>query len=140
MKQRNFIGRLVGRKRNQLGWTQDFFADRLQLAGWHNATRNTVSKIEDCSLGIDLIQVYYIATALNLDPGNFLAGIDWREQIEKIICSMKPPQPAEAYGSHRKNESPPTTQSTERLAYSIQDRYPNESKNIKPQKVEILLR
>lgn len=102
MKQRNFIGRLVGRKRNQLGWTQDFFADRLQLAGWHNATRNTVSKIEDCSLGIDLIQVYYIATALNLDPGNFLAGIDWREQIEKIICSMPPTTSRSVWKSSKK--------------------------------------
>ena len=54
MKQRNFIGRLVSRLRNQRGWTQDEFADQLQFAGWHDATRNTVAKIEDGSLRIDL--------------------------------------------------------------------------------------
>jgi transcriptional regulator with XRE-family HTH domain len=85
MKQRNFIGRLVGRKRNRKGWTQDVFADRLQLAGWHDATRSTVSKIEDGSLRIDLIQLYYIATALGLYPGDLLAEIDWHKQVEKMI-------------------------------------------------------
>ena len=52
VKQRNFIGRLVGRKRNQLGWTQDVFADKLQFAGWHDATRSTVSKIEPAPCGL----------------------------------------------------------------------------------------
>ena len=61
MKQRNFIGRLVSRWRNQRGWTQDVFADKLQLAGWYDATRSTVSKIEDGSLRIDLTQVCYLA-------------------------------------------------------------------------------
>ena len=102
MKQRNFIGRVVGRKRNQLDWTQDFFADRLQLAGWHDATRSTVSKIEDGSLRIDLIQLYYIATALGLRPSDLLAEIDWRKQVEKMICSMKPQHTAGAYGNHSK--------------------------------------
>ena len=102
MKQRNFIGRLVARKRDQLDWTQDFFADRLQLAGWYDATRSTVSKIEDGSLRIDLIQFYYIATALGLRPGDLLAEIDWRKQVEKMISSMKTPQTAEAYGNHSK--------------------------------------
>ena len=100
MKRRNFIGRLVGRKRDQLDWTQDFFAERLQLAGWDDATRSTVSKIEDGSLRIDLVQVHYIARALNLDPRNFLAGIDWHNQVEQMICSMKTPQPTETYGNH----------------------------------------
>ena len=102
MKQRNFIGRLVSRWRNQHGWTQDVFAGKLQFAGWHDATRSTVSKIEDGSLRIDLIQLYYIATALGLRPCDLLAEIDWRKQVEKMICSMKPPQAAEAYGNHSK--------------------------------------
>lgn len=96
------MGRLVGRKRDQLGWTQDLFADRLQLAGWHNATRSTVSKIEDGSLRIDLIQLYYIATALGLRPSDLLAEIDWRKPAESMIYSMKPAQATEAYGNHSK--------------------------------------
>ena len=87
MKQRNFIGRLVGRKRNQNGWTQDVFADKLQLAGWHDATRSTVSKIEDGSLRIDLLQLYYLAVALGINPKDFLAEIDWRKQAKTMISS-----------------------------------------------------
>ena len=102
MKQRNFMGRLVGRKRDQLDWTQDFFADKLQLMGWYDATRSTVSKIEDGSLRIDPIQLYYIATALGLRPVDLLAEIDWRQQAERMICSMKPTQTTEAYGNHSK--------------------------------------
>ena len=34
MKQRNFIGRLVGKLRDQRDWTQEVFADQLQLAGY----------------------------------------------------------------------------------------------------------
>jgi transcriptional regulator with XRE-family HTH domain len=91
MKQRNFIGRLVSRWRNRQGWTQDIFADKLQLAGWHDATRSTVSKIEDGSLRIDLLQVYHIATALGIRPSDLLAEIDWREQSEKMIYPTKTP-------------------------------------------------
>ena len=87
MKQRNFIGRLVGRKRNENGWTQDVFADKLQFAGWHDATRSTVSKIEDGSLRIDLLQLYYLAVALGINPKDFLAEIDWRKQAETMISS-----------------------------------------------------
>ena len=104
MKQRNFIGRLVSRLRDQNDWTQDVFADKLQFAGWHNATRSTVSKIEDGSLRIDLIQLYYIATALGLRPGDLLAEIDWRKQVEKMISfPMKHSQPVETYGNHSQN-------------------------------------
>ena len=87
MKQRNFIGRLVGRKRNEIGWTQDVFADKLQLAGWHDVTRSTVSKIEDGSLRIDLLQLYCLAVALGINPKDFLAEIDWRKQAETMISS-----------------------------------------------------
>jgi transcriptional regulator with XRE-family HTH domain len=104
MKQRNFIGRLVSRWRNQRGWTQDVFADKLQLAGWHDATRSTVSKIEDGSLRIDLTQVCYLASALGIRPIDFLSAIDWRKQIEKLISfPMKHSQPVETYGNHSKN-------------------------------------
>lgn len=102
MKQRNFIGRLVRRWRNnRRGWTQDVFADKLQLAGWYNATRSTVSKIEDGSLRIDLLQLYCIATALGIRPGDLLDEVDWRRQAEKLICfPIEKPQPVETYGDH----------------------------------------
>ena len=57
MKQRSFIfiGRLVSRLRNQLGLTQPDFAVELQLAGWHEASRDTVAKLEGGTLRVDLM-------------------------------------------------------------------------------------
>jgi transcriptional regulator with XRE-family HTH domain len=83
MKQRNFIGRLVGRLRDQNDWSQDYFAERLQLAGWHSATRDTVAKIEGGLLRIDLKQIYFIAIALGLQPLDFLSKIDWRKAVDE---------------------------------------------------------
>ena len=104
MKQRNFIKWLVSRKRNQRGWTQDEFADKLQLAGWYDATRSTVSKIEDGSLRIDLLQLYFIAVALGVNPKDFLAEIDWHKHAGKMISlTVKHSQPMETYGDHPKN-------------------------------------
>jgi transcriptional regulator with XRE-family HTH domain len=104
MKQRNFIKWLVSRKRSEKGWTQDVFADKLQFAGWYGATRSTVSKIEDGSLGIDLLQLHYITVALGINPKDFVAEIDWHKQVEKLIsCSMKHSQPMETYGNYPKN-------------------------------------
>ena len=85
MKKRNFIGRQVSKRRNELDWTQDFLADRLQDAGWLNATRSTVSKIEDGSLRIDLTQLYYMAMALRVHPIDFLAEIDWSKPVKAQI-------------------------------------------------------
>lgn len=104
MKQRNFIKWLVSRKRNQRGWTQDEFANKLQLVGWYDGSRSTVSKIEDGSLRIDLLQLYFIAVALGVSPKDFLAEIDWHKQAEKMISfSMKHSQPMETYGNHPEN-------------------------------------
>lgn len=104
IQQRNFIKWLVRRKRNQKGLTQDEFADRLQFAGWHDATRSTVSKIEDGSLRIDLLQLYYIAVAFGIHPKDFIAEIDWHKQVEKMISfSMNHSQPMETYGDNLKN-------------------------------------
>jgi hypothetical protein len=85
MKQRNFIRLQVGKRRNELDWTQDYLADRLQDAGWQNATRSTVSKIEDGSLRIDLTQLYYLAVALRVHPVHFLPKIDWSKPVKAQI-------------------------------------------------------
>jgi len=88
MKKRNFIGRQVARLRNQHGWTQDVFADKLQLVGWLDATRSTVSKIEDGSLRIDLVQLFYLAAALRVHPIRFLPEMDWSKPVKAQIYSQ----------------------------------------------------
>jgi DNA-binding XRE family transcriptional regulator len=87
MKQRNFIGRQVGKRRNELDWTQDYLADQLEDAGWRNATRSTVSKIEDGSLRIDLTQLFYLAVALRVHPIHFLPKMDWSKPVKAQIYS-----------------------------------------------------
>jgi len=87
MKQRNFIGRQVSKLRYQRGWTQDEFADQLQFAGWHDATRSTVSKIEGGSLRIDLTQLFYLAVALRVHPIRFLPEMDWTKPVQTQIYS-----------------------------------------------------
>jgi len=86
-QQRNFIGRPVARMRNERGWTQDVLADKLQWAGWHEATRSTVSKIEDGSLRIDLLQLYYIAVALGIQPMQLLSEINWSRGVQELTHS-----------------------------------------------------
>jgi transcriptional regulator with XRE-family HTH domain len=92
MIKRNFIGRQVARLRSQQGWTQDVFADQLQLAGWQDATRSTVSKIEDGSLRIDLTQLLYLAWTLGVQPARFLSEIDWNQPVDETIRKLFPRQ------------------------------------------------
>ena len=88
MKRRNFIWRQVGKRRNELEWTQCDLADRLVDAGWENATRSTVSKIEDGSLRIDLTQLFYLAVALRVHPIHFLPKMDWSKPVKAQIYSQ----------------------------------------------------
>ena len=88
MKKRNFIGRQVSKRRNELDWTQDYLADLLQDAGWLKATRSTVSKIEDGSLRIDLTQLYYLAVALRFHPIHFQPKMDWSKPVKAQIYSQ----------------------------------------------------
>lgn len=87
MKKRNFIGRQVGKRRNELDWTQFDLADRLEDVGWQNVTRSTVSKIEDGSLRIDLAQLFYLAVALRVHPVHFLPKMDWSKPVKPQIYS-----------------------------------------------------
>jgi transcriptional regulator with XRE-family HTH domain len=79
MKQRSFIfvGRPVSRLRNQRGLSQPALAVELQLAGWQDASRDTVAKLEGGLLRVDLIQVRHLAVALNIPLPQFLSEIDW---------------------------------------------------------------
>ena len=85
MKQRNFIGTDIRKRRKDLDWTQDTLADQLQLAGWETATRSTVSYIEDGSLRIDLRQFLLLAQTLRLHPIHFLPKIDWSKPVKAQI-------------------------------------------------------
>ena len=85
MKQLNMIRRQVRKLRERNGWSQEDLAVQLQLAGWHNATRSTVSKIEGGSLGVAEYDLLFIAAALRVHFIHLLPPIDWKRPMDETV-------------------------------------------------------
>jgi transcriptional regulator with XRE-family HTH domain len=85
MKKLNLIRRQVRKLRERNGWTQEDFAVKLQLAGWHNATRSTVSKIEGGSLGVAEYDLLFIAAALRVHFIHLFPEIDWKRPMDETV-------------------------------------------------------
>jgi transcriptional regulator with XRE-family HTH domain len=87
---KNLIRQQVIRLRQQNGWTQEDFAVRLQLSGWHNATRSTVSKIEAGLLRIADYDLLLIAAALRVHLIHLFPKIDWSRPMDETIHQFIP--------------------------------------------------
>jgi len=85
MKKLNLIRRQVIKLRQRNGWTREEFAVQLQLAGWHNATRSTVSKIEGGSLGVAEYDLLFIAAALRVHFVHLFPPIDWQRPMDENV-------------------------------------------------------
>jgi transcriptional regulator with XRE-family HTH domain len=85
MKKLNLIGQQVIQLRQRNGWSQELFAIKLQLAGWHNATRSTVSKIEGGSLGIAEYDLLFVAAALRVQLIHLYPEIDWKRPMDETV-------------------------------------------------------
>jgi DNA-binding XRE family transcriptional regulator len=85
MKKLNLIRRQVIKLRQRNGWTQEEFAVQLQLAGWHNATRSTVSKIEGGSMGVAEYDLLFIAAALRVHFVHLFPPIDWQRPMDENV-------------------------------------------------------
>ena len=85
MKKLNLIRQQVVKLRRRHGWTQEEFAVQLQLAGWHNATRSTVSKIEGGSLCIADYDVLFVAAALRVHFVHLYPPIDWKHSMDETV-------------------------------------------------------
>jgi transcriptional regulator with XRE-family HTH domain len=85
MKKLNLIRRQVIKLRQRNGWTQEEFAVQLQLTGWHNATRSTVSKIEGGSLGVAEYDLLFIAAALRVHFVHLFPPIDWQRPMDENV-------------------------------------------------------
>jgi len=90
MKKLNLIRQQVVNLRRRNGWTQEKLAVQLQLAGWHNATRSTVSKIEGGSLGIAEYDLLFIAAALRVQVVQLLPPIDWQRPMDETVHQYIP--------------------------------------------------
>jgi transcriptional regulator with XRE-family HTH domain len=90
MKKLNLIGRQVNKLRQRNGWSQERFAVKLQLAGWHNATRSTVSKIEGGSTRIAEYDLLFIAAALRVQFIHLFPDIDWKRPMDESVHRFIP--------------------------------------------------
>jgi transcriptional regulator with XRE-family HTH domain len=85
MKRLNIIWRQVVKLRQQHRWTQEDLAVKLQHAGWHNATRSTVSKIEGGSIHIADFDVLIVAAALRVQHVHLYPEINWQRSMDETI-------------------------------------------------------
>ncbi len=90
MKKLNLIGLQVNKLRQRNGWSQEKFAVKLQIAGWHNATRSTVSKIEGGSTGIAEYDLLFIAAALRVQLAHLYPEIDWKRPMDETVHRFIP--------------------------------------------------
>jgi transcriptional regulator with XRE-family HTH domain len=82
---KNLIRQQVVLFRQRHGWSQEKFAAKLQLAGWHNATRSTVSKIEGGSLCISDYDLLFVAAALRVHFAELFPDIDWKKPMDDTV-------------------------------------------------------
>ena len=87
---KNLIRQQVIKLRQHHGWSQEKFAARLQLAGWHNASRSTVSKIEGGSLRISDYDLLFIAAALHVHFAELFPEIDWENPMDETVHRFIP--------------------------------------------------
>ncbi|MGC9943266.1 MAG: helix-turn-helix transcriptional regulator [Verrucomicrobiota bacterium] len=87
---KNLIRQQVCKLRQHHGWTQEDLAVKLQLAGWHNATRSTVSKIEAGLLRIADYDLLLIAAALRVHLIHLFPKIDWSRPMDETIHQFIP--------------------------------------------------
>ena len=87
---KNLIRQQVIRWRRHHDWSQEQLAVRLQLAGWHNATRSTVSKIEGGMLRISDYDLLFIAAALRVHFTDLFPKIDWQKPMDETVHRFIP--------------------------------------------------
>ena len=85
MKKLNLVWRQVVKLRQQHRWTQAEFAVALNHAGWHNATRSTVSKIEGAAIHIAEYDVLILAAALRVPLHQIYPPIDWSRPMDETL-------------------------------------------------------
>ena len=85
MKKLNLIWKQVVKLRRDRDWTQEKLAVELNHAGWHNATRSTVSKIEGGTIHIADFDVLIVAAALKVRHTDLFPPIDWQRPMDETI-------------------------------------------------------
>lgn len=92
MRNLNVIGPELRRLRSQRGWSQNYFAIKLQLIGMEHATRKKVAKIEAREVWVSDDDMLFISRVLGVDvkelfPSKILSARHLYEAIAEAKAS-----------------------------------------------------
>ena len=86
----NIIGPQIRRLRNAMGWSQNYFAIKLQLLGMEVATRKKVAKIESREVWVSDDDLLFISRGLRVDLSQlFPPKILGARHLYHAICEAK---------------------------------------------------
>jgi DNA-binding XRE family transcriptional regulator len=75
----NIVGQQVRKLRNERGWTQEFFAQKLQLAGW-DVSRTSLAKLESGLRWVSDCELLFLAKVLSVGLEDlFPAGLELKK-------------------------------------------------------------
>jgi transcriptional regulator with XRE-family HTH domain len=75
----NIVGPKVRKLRNQRGWTQEVFAQKLQLSGW-DVSRTSLAKLEAGLRWVSDCELLFLAKVLSVDlAGLFPPGLELKK-------------------------------------------------------------
>ena len=79
MKALNVVGSEVRKLRNQRGWTQEVFAQKLQLAGW-DVSRTSLAKLETGLHWVSDCELLFLAKVLAVELDDlFPSGLELKK-------------------------------------------------------------
>ncbi|CAN5754194.1 hypothetical protein BH09VER1_BH09VER1_12520 [soil metagenome] len=90
MRNLNIIGPQVRRLRSQRGWSQNYFAIKLELLGMEHATRKKVAKIEAREVWVSDDDMLFISRVFRVDLNElFPPKILGASHLYHAICAAK---------------------------------------------------
>ncbi len=85
MRYKNLIGSEIRKRRDNLGWSQDDLALRLQLAGW-DIDRSGISKIECRLVHVSDFQQLFFARVFKIGIDDLFPRIDLAERVDNFLA------------------------------------------------------
>lgn len=79
MRALNVVGPQIRKLRNQRGWTQEFLAQKLQLAGW-DVSRTSLAKLESKLRWVSDCELLFFAKVFSVELKDlFPAGLELKK-------------------------------------------------------------
>jgi transcriptional regulator with XRE-family HTH domain len=89
---RNVVGPQIRKLRFQKKWTQEFLAERLQLAGW-DCTRSRLAKIEARQIWVADFELLYFAKVFKANIESLYPSLDPQRNDPRLVSKMEKSRP-----------------------------------------------